>query len=199
MKEEEEIRMAEMVEIRWHGRGGQGTVTAAKVFADACLSGGRHVQAFPEYGPERAGAPLRAYNRISSKELRMHCPVLNPNVVAVADATLLDAMNVAEGVPDDAVFVINTSKSPKETREKLKAKASQKVYTIDASKIALETIGRPMPNTPMLGALTKASGLLGIDILVGEVKGSFGKKFAQKIIDANLAAAKRGFEEVKQG
>jgi len=191
--------MAEMVEIRWHGRGGQGTVTAAKVFADACLSGGRHVQAFPEYGPERAGAPLRAYNRISSKELRMHCPVLNPNVVAVADATLLDAMNVAEGVPDDAVFVINTSKSPKETREKLKAKASQKVYTIDASKIALETIGRPMPNTPMLGALTKASGLLGIDILVGEVKGSFGKKFAQKIIDANLAAAKRGFEEVKQG
>jgi len=199
MKEEEEIRMAEMVEIRWHGRGGQGTVTAAKVFADACLSGGRHVQAFPEYGPERAGAPLRAYNRISSKELRMHCPVLNPNVVAVADATLLDAMNVAEGVPDDAVFIINTFKSPKEIREKLKAKASQKVYTIDASKIALETIGRPMPNTPMLGALTKASGLLGIDILLEEVKGSFGKKFAQKIIDANLAAAKRGFEEVKQG
>jgi pyruvate ferredoxin oxidoreductase gamma subunit len=191
--------MAEMVEIRWHGRGGQGTVTAAKVFADACLSGGRHVQAFPEYGPERAGAPLRAYNRISSKELRMHCPVLNPNVVAVADATLLDAMNVAEGVPDDAIFVVNSSKSPKVIREKLKAKASQKVYTIDASKIALETIGRPMPNTPMLGALTKASGLLGIDVLIEEVKGSFGKKFAQKIIDANLAAAKRGFEEVNQG
>jgi pyruvate ferredoxin oxidoreductase gamma subunit len=191
--------MAEMVEIRWHGRGGQGTVTAAKVFADACLSGGRHVQAFPEYGPERAGAPLRAYNRVSSKELRMHCPVLNPNVVAVADATLLDAMNVAEGVPDDAVFVVNTSKSPKEVRAKIKAKASQKVYTIDASKISLETIGRPMPNTPMLGALTKASGLLTIDVLVEEVKGSFGKKFAQKIIDANLAAAKRGFEEVQQG
>lgn len=191
--------MAEMVEIRWHGRGGQGTVTAAKVFADACLSGGRHVQAFPEYGPERAGAPLRAYNRVSSKELRMHCPVLNPNVVAVADATLLDAMNVAEGVPDDAIFVVNTSKSPKEVREKIKAKASQKVYTIDASKISLETIGRRMPNTPMLGALTKASGLLSIDVLVEEVKGSFGKKFAQKIIDANLAAAKRGFEEVQQG
>jgi pyruvate ferredoxin oxidoreductase gamma subunit len=191
--------MAEMVEIRWHGRGGQGTVTAAKVFADACLSGGRHVQAFPEYGPERAGAPLRAYNRVSSKELRMHCPVLNPNVVAVADATLLDAMNVAEGVPDDAIFVVNTSKSPKDIRAKIKAKASQKVYTIDASKIALETIGRPMPNTPMLGALTKASGLLGIDVLIEEVKGSFGKKFAQRIIDANLTAAKRGFEEVQQG
>ena len=191
--------MAEMVEVRWHGRGGQGTVTAAKVFADACLSGGRHVQAFPEYGPERAGAPLRAYNRISEKELRMHCPVLNPNIVAVADATLLDAMNVAEGARADAAFVVNTSKSPKEIRAKLKATASQKVFTIDASKIALDTIGRPMPNTPMLGALTKASGLLGLDVLIEEVKGSFGKKFAQKIIDANLAAAKRGFEEVQQG
>jgi pyruvate ferredoxin oxidoreductase gamma subunit len=191
--------MAEMVEVRWHGRGGQGTVTAAKVFADACLSGGRHVQAFPEYGPERAGAPLRAYNRISEKELRMHCPVLNPNLIAVADATLLDAMNVAEGARADAAFIVNTSKSPKEIRAKLKATASQKVFTVDASKIALETIGRTMPNTPMLGALTKASGLLGLDVLIEEVKGSFGKKFAQKIIDANLAAAKRGFEEVQQG
>ena len=89
--------MADMVEIRWHGRGGQGTVTAAKVLADACLSSGRHVQAFPEYGPERAGAPLRAYNRISSKELRMHCPVLNPQIVSIVDATLLDSINVAEG------------------------------------------------------------------------------------------------------
>ena len=115
--------MAEMIEIRWHGRGGQGTVTAAKVLADACLSGGRNVQAFPEYGPERAGAPLRAYNRISEKILRMHCPVLNPGVVAVVDATLLDAINVAEGAKDDAIFIVNTSKDPKEVRAKLKAKA----------------------------------------------------------------------------
>ena len=95
--------MAETVEIRWHGRGGQGTVTAAKLLADACLSGGRYVQAFPEYGPERSGAPLRAYNRVSDRELRMHCPVLHPNVVAVADATLLDGVNVVEGAKDDAV------------------------------------------------------------------------------------------------
>jgi pyruvate ferredoxin oxidoreductase gamma subunit len=194
-----EINMADMVEIRWHGRGGQGTVTAAKVLADACLSGGRHVQAFPEYGPERAGAPLRAYNRISQQLLRMHCPVLNPGVVAVVDATLLDAMNVAEGALDDAIFVVNTSKAPKEVREKIKAKTSQKVYTIDATKISIETIGRPMPNTPMLGAVAKASAVLGLDVLVDEVKGSFGKKFAQKIIDANLTAVKRGFEEVQQG
>ena len=190
--------MAEMVEIRWHGRGGQGTITAAKLLADACLSGGRQVQAFPEYGPERAGAPLRAYNRISDKELRMHCPVLNPGVVAVVDATLLDSMNLAEGALDNAVFVVNTAKTPQEIREKMKVKPSQKVFTIDASKISLDTIGRPMPNTPMLGAVTKASGVLGLNVLLDEVKASFGKKFAQKIIDANLTAVTRGFEEVKQ-
>ncbi len=191
--------MAEMVEIRWHGRGGQGTVTAAKVLADACLSGGRQVQAFPEYGPERAGAPLRAYNRISEKALRMHCPVLNPGVVAVVDATLLDAINVTEGAKDDAVFVINTMKDPKDVREKIKAKASQKVFTVDASKISIETIGRAMPNSSMLGAVTKACGIVTMEVLLDQVQGSFGKKFAQKIIDANLAAVKRGFEEVKQG
>jgi pyruvate ferredoxin oxidoreductase gamma subunit len=191
--------MAEMIEIRWHGRGGQGTVTAAKVLADACLSGGRQVQAFPEYGPERAGAPLRAYNRISEKTLRMHCPVLNPGVVAVVDATLIDAINVAEGAKDDAIFVVNTSKDPKVVREKLKAKSSQKVFTVDASKIAIETIGRPMPNSSMLGAINKATGLVGMDVLLEDVKGSFGKKFAQKIIDGNLAAVKRGYEEVREG
>ncbi len=191
--------MADMIEIRWHGRGGQGTVTAAKVLADACLSGGRNVQAFPEYGPERAGAPLRAYNRISEKELRMHCPVLNPGVVAVVDATLLDAINVAEGAKDNAVFVINTGRDPKEVREKLKAKPSQKVFTVDATKIAIETIGRPMPNAPMLGALNRAISIVGQDVLLEDVRGSFGKKFAQKIIDGNLEAVRRGYGEVKEG
>jgi pyruvate ferredoxin oxidoreductase gamma subunit len=191
--------MAEMVEIRWHGRGGQGTVTAAKVLADACLSGGRQVQAFPEYGPERAGAPLRAYNRISEKTLRMHCPVLNPGVVCVVDATLLDAINVAEGAKDDAVFIVNTSKDPKDVRVKLKAKPSQKVFTIDATKIAIDTIGRPMPNAPMLGAVNKATSIVEMQVLLDDVKGSFGKKFAQKIIDGNLEAVKRGYGEVKEG
>jgi len=191
--------MAEMIEIRWHGRGGQGTVTAAKVLADACLSGGRNVQAFPEYGPERAGAPLRAYNRISEKILRMHCPVLNPGVGAVVDATLLDAINVAEGAKDDAIFIVNTSKDPKEVRAKLKAKPSQKVFAVDASKIAVETIGRNMPNSCMLGAVSRATAIVGMDVLLDDVKGSFGKKFAQKIIDGNLAAVKRGYEEVNEG
>jgi pyruvate ferredoxin oxidoreductase gamma subunit len=189
--------MDKTIEIRWHGRGGQGTVTAAKVLADACLSGGRHVQAFPEYGPERAGAPLRAYNRISAKEIRMHCPVLHPQVVSVADATLLDGIDVTEGATDDAVFIVNTSKDPKEIREKLKAKPSQKVYTVDATKIALECIGRALPNAPMLGAICKITEIVTLKTLLEDVKKSFGKKFSQKIIDGNLEATRRGYEEVK--
>ena len=191
--------MAKTIDIRWHGRGGQGTVTAAKVLADACLSGGRYVQAFPEYGPERAGAPLRAYNRISDKVIRMYCPVLHPQVVSVADATLLDAINVTDGTQDDTIFIINTSKDPKEIRAKLGAKKTQKVYTIDATKIAVDCIGRPLPNAPMLGAISKATEIVDMNTLLENVKKSFGKKFAQKIIDGNLDAARRGYEEVKLG
>lgn len=191
--------MAETVEIRWHGRGGQGTVTAAKVLADTCLSGGRYVQAFPEYGPERAGAPLRAYNRISSKELRMHCPVLEPDIVAVADATLLDSINAAEGAKDNTIFIVNASKDPKEVREKLKAGQNQKVFSLDATKIAIECFGRALPNAPMLGAVCKITGLITLEHLLEDVRNSFGKKFSQKIIDGNLAATKRGYEEVREG
>jgi pyruvate ferredoxin oxidoreductase gamma subunit len=191
--------MAETVEIRWHGRGGQGTVTAAKVLADACLAGGRYVQAFPEYGPERAGAPLRAYNRIGTEELRMHCPVLHPSIVGVVDATLLDAIDVAEGALDDAIFVVNTKKDPKEVREKLKASEGQKVYTLDATHIAVENIGRPLPNSPMLGAIVKVTGLVTLEHLLEDVGKSFGKKFSQKIIDGNLESVRRGYEEVKEG
>ena len=191
--------MADTIEIRWHGRGGQGTVTAAKVLADACLSGGRYVQAFPEYGPERAGAPLRAYNRVSSKPIRMHCPVLNPQIVSVVDATLLDSINVADGASDNTIFIVNTSKDPQEIRTKLNAKKGQKVFTVDATKIALECIGRALPNSPMLGALTKVTGLVPIDHLLDDVRKSFGKKFSQLIIDGNLEATRRGYEEVREG
>ena len=191
--------MADTIEIRWHGRGGQGTVTAAKVLADACLSGGRYVQAFPEYGPERAGAPLRAYNRISSKPVRMHCPVLKPNVVSVVDQTLLDVVNSTEGASEESTFIINTSKSPQEIREKLNASPGQKVFTIDATKIAIECIGRPLPNASMLGAVCKATGIVSIEHLLEDVRKSFGKKFAQKIIEGNLKATRRGYEEVREG
>lgn len=191
--------MADTVEIRWHGRGGQGTVTAAKVLADACLSGGRYVQAFPEYGPERAGAPLRAYNRISSKELRMHCPVLRPQVVSVVDATLIDSINVTEGATKDAIFVVNSSKDPKEIRARLNAEPEQKVFTIDATKIAMECIGRDLPNASMLGAVCKVAGLVPLEHLLEDVRKNFGKKFSQKIIDGNIEATRRGYEEVREG
>ncbi len=191
--------MEKMIEIRWHGRGGQGTVTAAKVLADACLSGGRHVQAFPEYGPERAGAPLRAYNRISDHEIRMHCPVIHPKIVSIADATLLDGVNVTDGVLDDTIFIVNTSREPKEIREKLKAKSTQKVFTVDATKIALDCIGRALPNASMLGAISRVTNIVSLEALLEDVRKSFGKKFSQKIIDGNLEAAKRGYEEVKEG
>jgi len=191
--------MAKAIELRWHGRGGQGTVTAAKVLADACLSGGGYVQAFPEYGPERAGAPIRAFNRISEKVIRMYGPVLHPKVNCIADATLMDAVNVTEGAPDDAIYIVNTSRDPKEVREKLQAKDSQKVFTVDATKIAVDSFGRPLPNSSMLGAVCKATGVVEMDVLLDNVKKSFGKKFAQKIIDGNLEATKRGHEEVKEG
>jgi pyruvate ferredoxin oxidoreductase gamma subunit len=188
-----------MVEIRWHGRGGQGTVTAAKVLADTCLSGGRHVQAFPEYGPERAGAPLRAFNRISQKQIRMHCPVLHPQVVGIVDATLLDAIDVTDGATDDAIFVVNTTKPPGEIRKKLNASDKQAVYTVDASKIAIDCIGRALPNSPMLAAVCKVTELVDLDHLLEDMEKSFGKKFSRKIIDGNLEAVRRGFEEVNKG
>jgi len=189
--------MADIVEIRWHGRGGQGTVTAAKVLADACLSGGRHVQAFPEYGPERSGAPLRAYNRVSSKPLRMHCPVLNPQIVSVVVPTLFYLFNVSEGAKEDAIFVINSPKDPKEIREKLNPGPKQRVFTVDATKIALECIGRALPNASMLGAVCKVTNLVSLEHLLEDVKKSFGKKFPQRIIDGNLEATRRGYEEVR--
>lgn len=191
--------MAETFEIRWHGRGGQGTVTAAKVLADACLSGGRYVQAFPEYGPERSGAPLRAYNRISDKELRMHCPVLHPGLIVVADATLMEAINVTEGSKEGTMFLVNTAKEPSEVRAKLNIPAGHKVYAVDATRIAMDCFGRALPNSSLLGAVCKITGIVTLDSLLEDVKKSFGKKFSQKIIDGNLEATKRGYEEVEEG
>ncbi len=191
--------MSDLIEIRWHGRGGQGTVTAAKVLADAALSGGRHVQAFPEYGPERAGAPLRAYNRIGDRPLRLHCPVTRPNIIMVVDVTLLDGVNVTDGAKDDAIFIINSPRDPKEIKQKLSLSNNQKVFTVDATKISLETIGRALPNSCMLGALAKASNIIPLDILLEDVRASFGKKFSSKIIEANIEATRRGYNELKAG
>jgi pyruvate ferredoxin oxidoreductase gamma subunit len=129
----------------------------------------------------------------------MHCPVLNPQVVGVVDSTLLDALNVSEGATETAIFVINTPKDPREIKGKLNPKPGQKIFTLDATKIALECIGRALPNAPMLGAVCKVTGLVSLDHLLEDVKKSFGKKFSQKIIDGNLEATRRGYEEVREG
>ena len=184
-----------LTEIRWHGRGGQGAVTAAKVLAEVAMKTGKNVQAFPEYGPERTGAPLRAYNRISDSALRLHTAVANPNVVIVIDPSLLESVDVTEGTAPGAVFVVNTTHCPADIKKLLKLDR-QAVFTVDASRIAIETIGRPIPNTPMLGALAKATGLVTLEDLLADVKKSFGKKFSEQIINSNLEAVKRAYKEV---
>ncbi len=189
--------MGGVVEVRWHGRGGQGAVTAAKVLAEVALRNGKNVQAFPEYGPERTGAPLKAYNRISEKPIRIHCQVTSPNVIVVIDPSLLDVVDVAEGASEDAFFIINTPKEPHEVKEILRLKNNQTVYTVDATKIALDTIGRPIPNTPMLGALSKVSGLIPLEGLLDDIKKSLGKKLKSEVIEGNLEAIRRAYKEVK--
>ena len=187
--------MKAYTEVRWHGRGGQGTVTAAKVFAEAALHGGKHVQAFPEYGPERMGAPLRAYNRVSSKPIRIHAQVTNPDIVVIVDPTLIGSVDVAEGTDNGAVFLINSPNPPDAFKAQLGAK--RKIYTVDATKISLETIGKPLPNTPLLGALARVEKMLNLERLIAVVKKSFGKKFSDKVINSNIEAVERAYKEVQ--
>lgn len=189
----------DIVEIRWHGRGGQGAKTAALLFADAALSEGKYIQAFPEYGPERMGAPVQSFNRISDKPITLHCGISNPKYVVVLDPTLLSSVDVLTGVPDDGMIIINTSRSPEEIKPALKNK-NVKVFTVDASKIAKETIGRDIPNTPMLGAMAAATGLLNYERLLKDLEQKLSKKFASKkeIVAGNLSAVKRAHEEVRK-
>ncbi|MDP2682873.1 MAG: 2-oxoacid:acceptor oxidoreductase family protein [Deltaproteobacteria bacterium] len=199
--------MATYIEIRWHGRAQQGIVTAAKMVGESCLRSGKYVQAFPEFGPERMGAPVAAYNRVSDEPIRLHCRVTEPKYVLIADSTLIgmalsggmeSSGGVTDGATDDAVFIVNTPKLPDEMRKELGLKSKgAKVYTLDASKISLETIGRNMPNTPMLGALAKVTNVVMFDALIDNFKDNYSKKFSPKVIEGNITAMNRGFQEVK--
>lgn len=190
--------MENYIEVRWHGRAQQGVVTAAKVLGEACLRAGKYVQAFPEFGPERMGAPVRAYNRVSDEPIRLHCQVSDPGYVLIADSTLIGTVNVTEGAPEDAVFIVNTQRSPEEMRKELGlAGKKAKVFTVDASNISIDTIGRPMPNTPLLGALAKATGFITLEALMENFKENYSKKFSSKVIEGNVEAMKRGFSETK--
>ncbi len=187
-----------MIEIRWHGRGGQGAKTIALLFADAALNQGKHIQAFPEYGPERMGAPVTAFNRISEKPIRLHSGVTTPEVVVILDPTLIGVVPVTSGLdPKKGVMVVNTPKTPGQIREKLNF--SGKIFTVDAMKIATDCIGKPIPNMPMLGAMVKVTGILDLEKMVDEVKSKIQVKFKNKpeVIEGNIKSVQRSFAEVK--
>ena len=191
--------MNDIIEIRWHGRGGQGAKTASLLLADAAFNTGKYIQGFPEYGPERMGAPITAYNRISSSPIRIHSNIYEPDYVVVVDDTLLESVDVTAGLKPEGAIVINTTKDGDELKKLLKGYAG-KIYTIDARKVSMETLGKYFPNTPMLAAIVKVSKIMNKDEFVRDMEGSFKHKFAKKpeVIEGNMKAVKMALEEVKE-
>ena len=185
-----------LTEIRWHGRGGQGAVTAAKMVAEVALGQQKFFQAFPEYGPERSGAPIVAFTRISDAPIQIFSGVEHPEIVAVLDPSLLTIVDVTKGAPDDAIVLINSDLPPAELRAKSDMKG-RRLYTVAATKIAVETIGRAIPNTPMVGALVRIAGLFPLESVVEFMRAEFGKKFPPKVVEGNVAALTRAYEEVQ--
>ena len=191
--------MDNMIEIRWHGRGGQGAKTASLLLADAAFNTGKYIQGFPEYGPERMGAPITAYNRISETPITIHSNIYEPDYVVVVDDTLLESVDVTSGLKETGAIVINTTKSAEYLKKALK-EYSGEVYTIDARKISEEALGRYFPNTPMLATIVKVSKIMTDDELLEDMKGSFKHKFAKKpeVIDGNMKALEMALQEVKK-
>ncbi len=186
-----------ILEIRFHGRGGQGSKTACMLLGEAALEGGKYVQAFPEYGPERTGAPVKAFTRISDDEIRIHSGVVSPEVVVVLDPSLIESQNVLDGLEDSGKIIINTEKSPAEMKKELKSTQNCLVYTVDATGIALDTLGRPVMNVPMLGALVKVTGVVDIKVLKEKIRSRFEGKIVPSAVEANLKGIERAAEEVK--
>ena len=179
-------------EVRWHGRGGQGVVTATRLLASAALLEGKRTQAFPEFGPERTGAPILGFTRISDAPIDVHSQVYEPDVVVVLDSTLLKTVDVTEGLKRGGKLVVNTDLTPKELKEQLNSEGIP-IFTVNATRIALDIIGRPIFNTAMLGALVKATNLVSLESVI-EVTS---ERFAGSVGEKNVAAIKRAFQEVK--
>ena len=189
--------MQDLIEIRWHGRGGQGAKTASLLLADAAFNTGKYIQGFPEYGPERMGAPITAYNRISNKPITIHSNIYEPDYVVVVDDTLLETVDVTAGLKATGAIVINTTKTPESLKSKLKDFKGE-IYTIDARKVSMETLGRYFPNTPMLAAIVKVSKIMDEQDFINDMKGSFKHKFAKKpeVIEGNMKAIEMALNEV---
>ncbi|MCX7683211.1 MAG: 2-oxoacid:acceptor oxidoreductase family protein [Anaerolineae bacterium] len=190
--------MRDLTEIRWHGRGGQGVVTAGKLLAETAMAAGQYFQAFPDYGPERMGAPIRAYTRLSPRPITIHSQIENPDVVLVLDPTLLGTVPVTEGLKEDGILVVNTSMTPAEVR-RVTGFNTGKVFTVDASHIAIEEMGRDITNTPMLGAFARATGLFDIQELSEQLRAWFGRRITQEMVEANIRALRRAAEEIQEG
>ncbi len=191
--------MSDLIEIRWHGRGGQGAKTASLLLADAAFNTGKFIQGFPEYGPERMGAPITAYNRISDKPITIHSNIYEPNYVVVVDDTLLESVPVTAGLKEDGAIIINTTRDSAYLKKVLNG-YNGSIYTIDARKISMETLGNYFPNTPMLAAIVKVSGVMSDEQLLDDMKGSFKHKFAKKpeVIEPNMKALEVSLKEVQR-
>lgn len=189
-----------MIEIRWHGRGGQGAKTGALLLADAAFNTGKFIQGFPEYGPERMGAPITAYNRISETPIRIHSNIYEPDYVVVVDDTLIGTVDIAKGLKKGGSILVNTDKTPEEIKAKLN-NVNGKVYTIDASKISKECLKANFPNTSMLAAIVNITNIMSKEALISNMEESFKHKFAKKpeVIEPNLKAIVRGYDEVNGG
>ena len=191
--------MNDLIEIRWHGRGGQGAKTASLLLADAAFNTGKYIQGFPEYGPERMGAPITAYNRISVNPITVHSNIYEPDYVVVVDDTLLETVDVTSGLKKSGAIIINTTKSEEYLKSVLKG-YNGGIYTIDARKVSIEALGRYFPNTPMLAAVVKVSKIMTDEALLDDMRTSFKHKFAKKpeVIDGNMKALEIALEEVKK-
>lgn len=192
--------MKDIVEIRWHGRGGQGAKTACLLLADAAFSSGKYVQGFPEYGPERMGAPITAYNRISDERCTVHSNIYDPDYVVVVDESLIETVDVTKGLNPEGAIIVNTPKSPAEVRKEL-GNYPGRVCTIDARRISEEILGKNFPNTPMLAAAVKVSGVVDADQFVSNMEASFKHKFATKpqVIAGNMTVLTKSMQEVQVG
>lgn len=190
--------MKNTLEIRWHGRGGQGAKTAALLLAEVAFKTGKYSQGFPEYGPERMGAPITAYDRISDAPIRVHSNIYDPQFVVVVDETLIEIVDVTKGLREDGAILINTARSKEEIIPLLKGYKG-KVYTVDAKQIALDTLGKNFPNTPMLAAIVKVTGVIDDETFLNEMEGSFKHKFAKKpeVVKGNMDALRIALREVK--
>lgn len=188
--------MKDTVEIRWHGRGGQGAKTAALLLADVAFKTGKYVQGFPEYGPERMGAPITAYNRISSEPITVHSIIYEPDYVVVVDESLLESIDVTKGLNKEGAVIINSEHTKEELLPMLHGYEGA-VYTVDAKKISIRALGKNYPNSPMLAATVAVSKIMDKDAFLGEMRASFEHKFAKKpeVIDGNMQALELAFQE----